>query len=63
MDFATIIGIILGVLAVVVGMVVKGADIIALLKSCSSTNYFRRYICCSMYCLSDESTKKDSKII
>ena len=32
MDFATIIGLILGFVAVVVGMVVKGADITALLN-------------------------------
>lgn len=63
MDFATIIGIILGVLAVVVGMVVKGADITALLNPAAKTNYFRRYICRSVYCISDESTKKSSKII
>ena len=32
MDFATIIGLILGFVAVVVGMVVKGADVTALLN-------------------------------
>lgn len=32
MDFATLIGIILGVVAVVVGMVVKGADVMALVN-------------------------------
>lgn len=40
MDFATIIGIILGVLAVVVGMVVKGADITALLNPAAALIIF-----------------------
>ena len=63
MDFATIIGLILGFVAVVVGMVVKGADITALLNPAAKINYFYWYICCSMYCISDESTKKGSKTI
>ena len=62
MDFATIIGLILGFVAVVVGMVVKGADITALLNP-AANNYFYWYICRSMYCISDESTKKGSKTI
>ena len=40
MDFATIIGLILGFVAVVVGMVVKGADITALLNPAAKINYF-----------------------
>ena len=60
MDFATIIGLILGFVAVVVGMVVKGADVTALLNP--GINYFYRYICCSMYCISDESTKRVPKL-
>lgn len=63
MDFATIIGLILGFVAVVVGMVVKGADVTALLNPAAKINYFYRYICRSMYCISDESTKKGSKTI
>ena len=63
MDFATIIGLILGFVAVVVGMVVKGADITALLNPAAKINYFYWYICRSMYCISDESTKKGSKTI
>ena len=45
MDFATIIGLILGFVAVVVGMVVKGADITALLNPAAKINYFYWYIC------------------
>lgn len=63
MDFATLIGIILGVVAVVVGMVVKGADVMALVNPAAKINYFRWYICRSMYSISNESIKKDSKII
>ena len=44
MDFATIIGLILGFVAVVVGMVVKGADITALLNPAAKINYFYWYI-------------------
>ena len=40
MDFATIIGLILGFVAVVVGMVVKGADVTALLNPAAKINYF-----------------------
>ena len=40
MDFATLIGIILGVVAVVVGMVVKGADVMALVNPAAKINYF-----------------------
>ena len=63
MDFATIIGLILGFVAVVVGMVVKGADITALLNPAAKINYFIGTFLCSMYCISDESTKKGSKTI
>ena len=40
MDFATIIGLILGFVAVVVGMVVKGADITALLNPAAALIIF-----------------------
>ncbi|KMN44859.1 flagellar motor stator protein MotA [Bacillus sp. LK2] len=40
MDFATIIGIILGVVAVVVGMVVKGADVMALMNPAAALIIF-----------------------
>ena len=61
MDFATIIGIILGV-AVVVGMVVKGADVMALVNPAAALIILLVHLC-SMHSISDESTKKDSKII
>ena len=63
MDFATIIGLILGFVAVVVGMVVKGADITALLNPAAALIIFIGTFLCSMYCISDESTKKGSKTI
>ena len=62
MDFATIIGLILGFVAVVVGMVVKGADITALLNPAALIIFIGTFLC-SMYCISDESTKKGSKTI
>ena len=62
MDFATIIGLILGFVAVVVGMVVKGADITALLNPAAALIIFIGTFR-SMYCISDESTKKGSKTI
>ena len=40
MDFATLIGIILGVVAVVVGMVVKGADVMALVNPAAALIIF-----------------------
>ena len=40
MDFATIIGLILGFVAVVVGMVVKGADVTALLNPAAALIIF-----------------------
>ncbi|OOR21674.1 flagellar motor protein MotA, partial [Bacillus wiedmannii] len=40
MDFATIIGLILGFVAVVVGMVVKGADVNALLNPAAALIIF-----------------------
>ena len=61
MDFATIIGLILGFVAVVVGMVVKGADITALLNP-ADINYFIGTFFASMYCISDESTKRVPKL-
>ena len=40
MDFATLIGIILGVVAVVVGMVVKGADVMSLVNPAAALIIF-----------------------
>lgn len=40
MDFATIIGLILGFVAVVVGMVVKGADVTSLLNPAAALIIF-----------------------
>ncbi len=63
MDFATLIGIILGVVAVVVGMVVKGADVMALVNPAAALIIFVGTFAAVCIAFPMDQLKKDSKII
>ena len=58
MDLATVIGVIMGLIAVGVGMVLKGVDISVLANPAADTNHYHWNGCCCDDCVSNVRVKK-----